>query len=543
MPPSTPKDSPAPTPAAGPAPVPPRELPLEAGESWWGGRVVDAAHMPYGAGTPFRSSLHAGAHSGGNQAQPFLVSSTGRYVWNDAPFDFAFESAVLRLSAAVKPWTVDRAGTTLREGFHAAARRFFPPSGRMPDAAMFTAPQYNTWIELGYDQTEERILDYARTIVAAGYPPGVLMIDDNWQDDYGAWDFAPRRFSRPKAMIDELHTLGFRVMLWVCPFVSPDSATGRELARRRLLLRQQSASLEVVGKDTPNDAALIRWWNGASAVLDLSHPETVAWFANCLARLVREFGVDGFKFDAGDSHFYVAPPGSGGFRSFAPRTPEEHTMDFARIGRDFPLNEYRAGWKCAGQPLAQRLRDKDHSWTALRELIPGVIAQGLMGHAFTCPDMIGGGLAGAFENGPPLDAELVVRSAQVHALMPMMQFSLAPWRALAPEPARLCLAAARLHAAHGDAILRLARNAAATGEPIVRPLEWQWPHQGHAAIADQFMLGDDLLVAPVVTKGATHRRVAFPPGKWRGDDGSVVTGPVHADVAAPLERLPFFRRD
>ena len=50
------------------------------------------------------------------------------------------------------------------------------------------------------------------------------MIDDNWQEDYGTWEFSPRRFTDPKGMIDQLHAMGFKVMMWMCPFVSADSA-------------------------------------------------------------------------------------------------------------------------------------------------------------------------------------------------------------------------------------------------------------------------------------------------------------------------------
>src|SRR5690606_39405792 len=112
--------------------------------------------------------------------------------------------------------------------------------------------QYNTWIELLYDQSETRILDYAKALLRAGYPQGVLMIDDNWQEDYGVWDFSARRFQDPRGLVQELHRLGFRVMLWVCPFVSADSATFRELARRGLLLRDASAEGDPVWNDTPN---------------------------------------------------------------------------------------------------------------------------------------------------------------------------------------------------------------------------------------------------------------------------------------------------
>lgn len=517
------------------------ELPLKPGEKWWGGQVVDGAAMPFDARTQLHRSLHAAARTGGNQAQPLLISSAGRYVWNENPFDFEFSQGVLKLSNATSAWQTGTGGTTLSEAFRAAAQHFFPPAGRTPPAIMFAAPQYNTWIELLYEQGQDKILEYARAIVANGFPPGVLMIDDNWQEDYGTWEFSARRFSDPKAMIAELHALGFQVMLWICPFISADSATYRNLARERLLLRDARGSREVVWIDTPNDAALVRWWNGVSAVLDLSNPAARVWFKGRLDRLVNEFGVDGFKFDAGDSSFYVPEHGGEPFTSFAPRTPEQHTMDFARVGLDFPLNEYRACWKCAGQPLGQRLRDKDHSWDALRELIPGVIAQGLMGHPFSCPDLIGGGLAGAFETPSKFDPELVVRSAQVHALMPMMQFSLAPWRTLEASCAKICLDAAWLHARYGTLIHALARQSATTGEPIVKPLAWQWPNRAYDDIQDQFMLGETILVAPVVTKGTRSRTVIFPSGRWLGDDGSTVEGPVSREISVPLERLPHFK--
>ncbi|MCG8514154.1 MAG: hypothetical protein MI740_08435, partial [Halanaerobiales bacterium] len=95
---------------------------------------------------------------------------------------------------------------------------------------------YNTWIELMYDQNQEDILKYAHDIIDNGFPPGVLMIDDNWQEDYGKWDFYPSRFSNPKAMMDELHNLGFKVMMWVCPFVSPDCDVYRDLASKGAFL-------------------------------------------------------------------------------------------------------------------------------------------------------------------------------------------------------------------------------------------------------------------------------------------------------------------
>ena len=516
------------------------EIPLLPGEKWWGGQVVYSPDMPYDAAAKVKRTLHATDRWGSsNQAQPLFVSSHGRFVWNDGAFDYEFAGGVLKLAHAAQKFEIGTAGKTLRDAYREASRRFFVPSGTMPAEMLFAVPQYNTWIELGYDQREDRILKYARDLIAAGYPPGVLMIDDNWQEDYGVWEFSGRRFKDPKGMMRELHALGFKVMVWVCPFVSADSATGRALQREGLLLRDPPV---IGGNNTREEVpAMVRWWNGTSALLDLSNPKARAWLRGQLQHLVDDYGVDGFKFDAGDSHFYLPSISGHPVASFAPRTPEEHCMDWARVGLDFPLNEYRACWRLAGQPLAQRLRDKDHSWEALRELIPGVIVEGLFGYAFTCPDMIGGGEVHSFGDAAKFEPELVVRSAQVHALMPMMQFSVAPWRVLNAELAGYCLAAGQLHAKFGSAILALARQSAKTGDPIVRPLEWAWPHQGFATIKDQFMLGDDVLVAPVVTKGGRARTVVFPPGRWKGDDGSTVEGPMRREIEVPLGRLPYYQ--
>ena len=129
-----------------------------------------------------------------------------------------------------------RRGRTLRDAYRHAAKSFFPTDGKLPDRALFAAPQYNTWIELMYDQNQRDVLKYAHAIVDNGLPPGVLMIDDNWQEDYGKWTFHPGRFPDPKAMMNELHALGFKVMVWVCPFVSPDCDVYRALAKTEGLL-------------------------------------------------------------------------------------------------------------------------------------------------------------------------------------------------------------------------------------------------------------------------------------------------------------------
>ena len=499
-----------------------KELTISDNEFWWGGCVTDGELMPFGQKN-FSRDLYAGTH--GNQAQPLLLSSQGRYVWSEEPFAFTIQDSKLIVESRDGDIIIGQQGYSLRDAFRFVAQNYFPSTGTIPEPLLFTRPQYNTWIELMYDQREDRVRKYANDILTNGFPPGVIMIDDNWQEDYGSWEFHPGRFHNPKGMIDSLHVMGFKVMLWVCPFVSPDSFHCRTLAQQNYLLKDEAGGI-----------FMCPWWNGTSAVWDFTNPKACESFTQSLRELVNKYGVDGFKFDGGDSEFY-----DGRFRSLRSVTPNQHSELWAHIGLSFPLNEYRACWKLAGQPLAQRLRDKRHDWEDLRKLVPHALALGLMGYTYLCPDLIGGGEYTSFLDGAEVDEELVVRYAQCSALMPMMQFSVAPWRVLNQQYLGICRDMARLHQKMGDHILALARTSSQTGEPMVRALEYAWPHQGYEQIKDQFLLGEDILVAPVVEKGKRSRTVVFPPGQWTGEDGTSVQGPCKQEIQVPIERLPWYR--
>ena len=498
---------------------------LENEEVWWGGVVVDGNLMPFG-NFKYEHDLYGDIKE--NQGSPVLISSSGNYVWCEEPFRFRFTDDSLIVFSSFEEIKSGKAGNTLRDAFIFVSQNYFPPSGKIPEELLFTMPQYNTWIELTYNQNQKDILNYAQAIIDNDFPPGVLMIDDNWQEDYGNWEFKAEKFNNPKEMIEKLHELGFKVMLWVCPFVSPDSPN------YRLLEMENAFLMEDDGEKRP---AIIRWWNGASALLDFTNLYAEKWFKDQLKYLIEYYNVDGFKFDAGDPNFYM-----GQIISSKKITPNEHCELFAKIGLEFPLNEYRACWKMGGQPLAQRLRDKRHDWEDLKLLIPGIIAQGFMGYQFTCPDMIGGGEYGSFINFENIDEELIVRSAQCCALMPMMQFSVAPWRILSKKNLKICLEQADLHKKFGKEILKLAKESSVTGEPIVRNMEYVFPHCGYAEIKDQFMLGDNILIAPVIEKNSFGREIVFPAGKWTGDDGSSVSGPTKIKIDVPIERLPWYRR-
>jgi len=90
-------------------------------------------------------------------------------------------------------------------------------------------------------------------------------------------------------------------------------------------------------------------------------------------------------------------------------------------------------------------------------------------------------------------------------------------------------------------ILELAKRAAETGEPIVRSMEYEYPHQGFTDCKDQYMLGDKYLVAPMVTPGV-KRTVKLPKGKWKDERGQIFKGPKVIDTDVPLNRLPYYEK-
>ena len=504
------------------------ELELEAGEGWWGGATVFGHKAPLGLkGEKFSFDIRR--HSFGNQTAPLMLSTHGRYVWCEKGFKCDIGDGKVVFTSNGAEFKSGRSGTTLKSAYAYASKTFFPPSGRTPDLLFVSAPQYNTWIELGLQQSQAKILAYAHKVVDNGFTPGVLMLDDTWQLDYGTWEFDPRVFPDPKGMMDELHGLGFKVILWVCPFVSMDSREYRALEREGGLLRD--------GLGRP---AAIRWWDGVSAVLDFDKAADRDWFRAQLKRLQDDFGVDGFKFDAGDTGYYdVADQHLPQLKPGEEGDLNRHGENWAKLGLEYPFNEYRACWKMGGQPLVQRLCDKGSDFGSLATLVPDMIGAGLLGHSFVCPDMIGGGMLDNFWGGT-FDREAFIRSAQVHALAPMMQFSAAPWRVLSPEDFAIIRKAVAVRQKFAPYYVELARACAKSGEPMLRSMDYQFPGCGYEAVTDQFAMGDRLIVAPQLEKGAASRAVKIPAGTWRADDGTVVTGPKEVTVKTPIDRIPYF---
>lgn len=504
---------------------------------WWAGITSQGQLMP--VAQTYKANCINNTY--GNQVQPLLLSNQGDVIWSEDPFEFKIENNEVTIIQAKGKVIKHKAGSTLKSAYLFASENYFPPQGILPDETLFAVPQYNTWIELMYNQNQKDVLKYAHNLIDNGFPPGVLMIDDNWQEDYGKWNFHPGRFPNPKAMMDELHKLGFKVMLWVCPFVSPDCDVYRDLASKGAFIvndlgQKQNNTMPTLNFRGNAKPEMVSWWNGFSAVLDLSNPVAEEWFKLQLDFLQEEYGVGGFKFDAGDARYYTKGLSKGNVSA------NEQTELFGKIGLKYPLNEYRAMWKMGGQPLVQRLRDKSHNWDDLRKLVPSMLLQGIMGYYFNCPDLIGGGEFTSFLGNATIDQELIVRSAQCHALMPMMQFSVAPWRVLDKKHFKAVKQAVETRMKYVDYILEEAKKTAKSGEPTIRSLEYSYPGNQYGRINQQFLIGEKLLVAPVLQKGETQHKVILPKGRWKAFNGKIYDGNSEIIVPVTINDLPYFEK-
>ena len=508
-------------------------------ELWWGSTNCLGYKMPFGKETELSADF---TKSAPNETMPFFVSNFGRVIWTDSLFKMDISHGAITIDSKSEI-LLTKEGETLKEGFVNARKKYFPIDGRRLNRDFFKTVQYNTWIECLYHPTQQHVLEYAHSIIDHGFEPGILMIDEGWHGRYGNWEFDRAAFPDPKAMVDELHDLGFKVLLWVVPCVCPDGEFFITHLRESNSLPEKER-LFIRRKDDPNMCALTWWWNGYSAILNLANPTDFKFLDDQLQALMKNYGIDGFKFDGGSVNMY-----NDFIRGNEPNLDidaAELNAAWNNFAAKYDYHEFKDTFKGAQKATIQRLRDCTHSWRetdGLASLIPNSVAQGLIGHPFICPDMVGGGEWTAFTDGKKIDGELFVRWAQCSALFPMMQYSKAPWSCLNERDCELVLKAGKLHRELCDEMIDMVGRAEKTGEPILRNLEYNYPHCGYAEIKDEFMLEDSILAAPVVTPNTYSRKVVLPCGTWIADDGTKYDGNAEYIIECPIDRLIWFRKE
>ncbi|MBB6350636.1 alpha-D-xyloside xylohydrolase [Nonomuraea muscovyensis] len=394
---------------------------------------------------------------------------------------------------------------------------------------------FGTWISSGFFvDTQERVLARARTIREKGIPCDVLHLDCYWQTE-GHWSdlrWDPDRFPDPGAMLAELDRMGFKVCLWMNPYVSHLSPAFREAAEAGYFLR------------TPGGEPYVAdCWHGSyppCGIVDLTNPEAVAWFKDLLRPLLRQ-GVQTFKTDfaEGVPHDAVAANGMTGtdLHNVYTLLFNDAVAEVTHEVHGHSLVWARSSFLGGQRHSAQWGGDTYTSYAAMGSTLRGGLAHGLSGVPFWSHD------AGGF-TGRPTD-DLYVRWTQFGALSPLLRLhgttSREPWEFPAVE--EHAVAALRLRYRLMPYLYSAAVEAARTGAPMMRALCVDYPGDPVAWQADlEYLLGRDLLVAPMTAPEGT-RQVYLPHGEWVDYwTGEVLTGSRYVRVAKPLEQIPIFVR-
>jgi alpha-glucosidase (family GH31 glycosyl hydrolase) len=412
-------------------------------------------------------------------------------------------------------------GADLRAVWTAYVRQVgWPPS--VPP--LLEAPViYTTWAHYKEAVSQAAVADLAAQVQAHGFPTGVIEIDDRWQTAYGDLAFDPAKFPDPAALIADLHGRGFQVTAWVPPFVAPESALWPEAMAAGALVH-----------DTAGTPLLTSWWQGEGGLIDAGNPAALAWWGERLRAFQAQWGLDGLKYDGGEGRY--VPPGAN-----IAVTPNGYSARYAAFAGAQPgLNEVRTAYWSQQVPITLRVFDLSSTWGLNNGLaaLPGrVLTLAMLGYPFVLPDMIGGNQYGHER----CTGEMLVRWTQAAAFTLSMQFGIFPWPFLAPTPG-ICRGYTWLHLALKPWLLDYAtRVTCANGYPPLRPLALDYPTDSQAlACADEWLLGDRVLVAPVLGP-PRGREVYLPAGRWFDPwTGEYLDGPKRLEVRVPLHICPFF---
>ena len=155
-------------------------------EVFFGGAINDGIYMPFTKETTYEIDMNIW-HSG-NQASALIFSNKGKIYYSVRPMKIKFDKGNLTLEGHdIQEYSSDV--PTIQGTHKYICNHIFKECKSYPDLAFFEHPQFNTWIEMEWDCTEKKVLNYAKKITNNGYGGGILMIDDCWCEDYGVWEF------------------------------------------------------------------------------------------------------------------------------------------------------------------------------------------------------------------------------------------------------------------------------------------------------------------------------------------------------------------
>ena len=525
---------------------------------------------PRGQIVAMHMALDGGSESGTNERHvpiPFLVSSRGWGLFVQSREAGAFDVGKTKgdaLAATIEGGAIDAYLFVNRDPLAIVAKynqRVGLPRA-LPREAL--APMYwrNEWANDGV------ALGDAQELRTRHIPTTSFWIDNPWQTSYNDFTLDPVRFVDAAAMMTTLRDQGFRPLAWSTPYV--DNPQGAPPANKAQQLFADADAKGFLVKDADNKPFAAPGFDSKKrfGMIDFSTDGGRAFWASA-AKTATDAGFSAFKLDYGED---LIP-------AFFSTRFDLHFGDGStgRTARAYPIG-YHGAYQQAldaassygflvvrassfGDSKANAIviwpGDLDNGFEHFGDVITGgqravgglpacvVAAQSLAVSGF--PSF--GADTGGYRHGKPT-RESLLRWAESSALSVVLQLggageSHAPW-SYDEEASAIYKDLATLHTSLIPYLTQLLVGAETTGAPTVIPLPLAFPTDAGARTHadDEYLLGPDLLVAPVIEPGKAERLVHFPPGRWvRWDDGSTFEGPRDETVPAPIGRPPFFVRE
>jgi alpha-D-xyloside xylohydrolase len=524
----------------------------------------------------------------GRRAQ---LGADRRYTGPDCPPEFLEEGGIPQGDYAPVPWLLSSAGwaawmettgpgveadltgdlVTLSVRAAAGALRLHLFTGPTPASqlrafvrdtgmpALMPEWAYGHWKSRDVYEHQDDVEDDWRGYRRNELPLDAIVIDSPWETQYNTWRFNPHQFPDAPGLVKAMRDDGVRTVVWVTPWVNlesidgqrPPDAESEKLHREPAENYADGAEAGHYVRATDGEPYVGRWWMGTGSIVDFTSDAARRWWAE-LARPIFELGVEGVKADDGEGYYFPLDA-----RLADGRTGAEAAWEYGRLYREttqVALDAVhgqgrgvvfgRSGW--TGQQATGMLwgGDQASDFWSLRALLTSLLTAAASGFSNLSHD-VGGYLGRRLAE--RCEPELLVRWAQLGALTPLMQahgrFQQEAWTYDETILDRY-REAVLLHERLVPYIRAAAATAARSGVPIMRPLCLVDPgdHEGWA-IADAYMFGPSLWVAPVLEEGATGRRTYLPRGEWIDWwTGERLDGRRWIDAEAPLDRIPIWVR-
>jgi alpha-glucosidase len=397
-----------------------------------------------------------------------------------------------------------------------------------------------------HDYTDKEIINIGREYRERRIPCDVLWLDIGYMDGYRVFTWDTNKFPDVRDMVAKMRSDKLRLVTIVDPGVKaePGYAVFDDGRKRNLFCKTEAGQLYIG-----------QVWPGRTVFPDFSRSEARAWWSELNARHV-ERGIAGIWNDMNEPATGDIEPFAMRFDRDASNQPHERfhnqyallmamsTHDGIRRAnphlRPFILS--RAGFAGIQRYAAQWLGDNVSDWDHLRMSVPMAMGMGVCGQPF-----VGADIPGFSANPTP---ELAVRWMQYGAMTPFCRChneagerDQYPW-SFGPGVEKRSRAALILRYRLLPYIYSAFVRASETGDPIQRPLVYDFQHDRQAReTEDAYLFGDALLVAPVFGPGQTARHVYLPQGTWVDwYTGEQYAGGQFITANAPLDRIPVFAR-